>query len=87
MAADGFSCGLFGATVAGGAKEEGGLGGSHDLGGGFGGVTGGLFNGFSEAEVEDFYCAFGGDDDVAGFEDAVDNTPAGRGFEGFPLAG
>ena len=51
-------------------------------------IGGAVLDGFGEAEVEDFDDAFGGDDDVAGFEVAVDDALVVGGFEGFgDLAG
>ncbi len=83
-AVDRLTGGLFGAHVAGGAEDEAGFGGAHAEGGRFGrGRAGGLFGGLSEAEIEDFDDAFGGDDDVAGFEVSVDDAFFVGGFEGF----
>lgn len=63
---DRFAADLFGAGVFEGHGPEG-----RALGGGVGGVIGGEDG--SDAEVEQFGCAVAGDEDVGGFEVAVDD--------------
>jgi hypothetical protein len=43
----------------------------------------GAFDGFGEAEVEDFDLAVGGEEDVGGFEVSMDDALVVGGFEGF----
>jgi hypothetical protein len=79
---DGFTAGLFGAHVAGGAQDEAGGGGGEGEGGGVVGiVVGGLGDG-GDAEVEDLYDAIGGAHYVGGFQVAVDDAFFVGGFEG-----
>ena len=79
-AVDGLAGGLLGAHVAGGAEDQAGLGWAH---GECGFAFGRPFDGFGEAEIENFYNAIRRDDDVAGFQVAVDETFIVRGFQAF----
>ena len=78
-----FAAGLLGRHVGDGA--EGGAGASELVAfgdAGFGGVAGSSGIDAGEAEVEDFGLAGGGDEDVGGFDVAVEDAFAMGGFEG-----